>query len=388
MLEGVGVGGDGKEVGVGFGVGSGAAVGVAAGGAVGLGVEVGFPAGVGVGAGVGSGAGVAVGTRVGAGAGSATGVAVGAGRVARLTDAGGVVTGATAGVEGNAWVDVGAGCPQAAISKADTDSKPGTRYARKPVSFLPIIHPDHLYGGSPKAAGAGYYPVWQTEGRPSAGFAHPMVSEAGRIAQPAQPVPQPLRTSESVSSGTFWGPASSCYAELNSYFISSQGAHPMKRWLTPLLGLTLTLVTVGVVTAYSMAGDGSDASDPQDAALPPSSAVCIEEAPVCNDVLVVDEGVLGVIEPDFSECRSYLVPDRDVECGPDQGIAISSGGHVSCVEVVSLPETPGEVEPQAPIRSDEGIDPNECNWVNNIDACEGENAGVPVEDAPSSGEDF
>jgi hypothetical protein len=161
----------------------------------------------------------------------------------------------------------------------------------------------------------------------------------------------------------------------------------MKRWLTPLLGLTFTLATVGVVTAYAMTGDGSDASDPEDAALPPTSAMCVEEAPDCNDMLVLDEGEEGAIEPDFSGDRPYLVPDRDVECGPDQGITISSGGHVSCVDVVSLPETPGEVEPQDPIRSNEGIDPNECNWVHNIDACEGENAGVPVEDAPPSGED-
>jgi hypothetical protein len=158
----------------------------------------------------------------------------------------------------------------------------------------------------------------------------------------------------------------------------------MKRRLMPLLGLTVTLATAGVVTAYAMTGDGSGASEPQDAALSPTSAMCAEEAPDCLDTLVVglDEG--RAIEPDFRGDGPYLVPDRDVECGPDQGIAITSGGHVSCVDVEALPNASGEMEPQAPVRSDEGIDPNECNWVHNIDACEGKVAGVPTEDAPSS----
>jgi hypothetical protein len=159
----------------------------------------------------------------------------------------------------------------------------------------------------------------------------------------------------------------------------------MKRWLIPLLGLTFILATAGVVTAYAMAADGSGPADAQDAALSPVSAMCAEDAPDCNDMLVVDEGEEGVIEPDFSGDGPYLAPDGDVECGPDQGITITSGGHVSCVEVDTLPEIPGVVEPQTPIRSDEGIDPNECNWVHNIDACEDENAGAPMKDAPSSG---
>ena len=151
----------------------------------------------------------------------------------------------------------------------------------------------------------------------------------------------------------------------------------MKKWLIPFLGLTLTLATAGAVTAYSLTGDGSGASGPQDSALPPLSAMCVEDVPNCNDMLVAGSDEGGAIEPDFGEGEPYLAPDRDVECGPDQGIAITSDGQVSCVDVGSLPDSPGEVRPLAPIRSDEGIDPNECNWVHNIDACEGEEARVP-----------
>ncbi|MDP6548719.1 MAG: hypothetical protein QF659_01420 [Dehalococcoidia bacterium] len=184
------------------GVGSAVEVGATADGGAGLGVEAGFPAGVGVEAGVDVDAGVEVGTGVGAGDGPAVGVwvAVAAGTVAELVGCGacGVVTGAPAGAEGNAWVEVGAGCAQATISKVITAIRPGMRHARKPVSFLLIIGPVDLARGSPKVArsclqsarsaiwavkarpaGAGYYPVWLAKGSPPAGLALPMVSEVG-----------------------------------------------------------------------------------------------------------------------------------------------------------------------------------------------------------------
>ncbi len=149
----------------------------------------------------------------------------------------------------------------------------------------------------------------------------------------------------------------------------------MKKWMIPLLGLTLTLATAGVVTAYALAGDGSNGSDPQDAALPPLSAMCVEEVPDCDDMLAVDLDEDGAVEPDFGEDEPYLVPDRDIECGPDQSVAVTSDGLVSCVDVVDLPDSPIAVEPQPPIRSDEGIDPNKCNRVHNVDACEGTGSG-------------
>ena len=160
----------------------------------------------------------------------------------------------------------------------------------------------------------------------------------------------------------------------------------MKKWLIPFLGLTLTLATAGAVTAYSLTGDGSGASGPQDSALPPLSAMCVEDVPDCDDMLVVGLNEGGAIEPDFGEDGPYLVPDRDVECGPDQGIAVTSDGQVSCVGVRDLPDTPGEVEPQTPIRSDEGIDPNECNRVHDIIACDDTGSGsVEAEAMPEPG---
>ena len=64
--------------------------------------------------------------------------------------------------------------------------------------------------------------------------------------------------------------------------------------------------------------------------VPSSSAVCAEEVPDCNDTLVIVSSEQGVIEPDFGEDGLYLVPDSEVECGPDQAVSITSDGQVSC----------------------------------------------------------
>ena len=52
--------------------------------------------------------------------------------------------------------------------------------------------------------------------------------------------------------------------------------------------------------------------------MPGSSAVCADEEPDCNALVIgpdVEYGE-GTIEPDFGEDGPYLVPDREVNCGP------------------------------------------------------------------------
>lgn len=143
----------------------------------------------------------------------------------------------------------------------------------------------------------------------------------------------------------------------------------MKRWLIVLIGLTLAVaVTTGA--ALALTGDRSDSPE-QDAVgqadeldgdrhivtsiddidpnecnwihnitacegeVPGSSAVCAEEVPDCNDTLVIGPDGEGTIEPDFGEDGPYLVPDREVKCGPDQAVSITSDGQVSCWDLSS-----------------------------------------------------
>ncbi len=61
--------------------------------------------------------------------------------------------------------------------------------------------------------------------------------------------------------------------------------------------------------------------------------MCAEEVPDCNDTLVIGPDEEGTIEPDFGEDGPYLVPDGNVECVPNQGIAIKSDGRVSCLDL-------------------------------------------------------
>ncbi len=160
----------------------------------------------------------------------------------------------------------------------------------------------------------------------------------------------------------------------------------MKKWLIPLLGLTLALA-VTAATGFALAGNGAGTPEPKDSDLPTSSAVCAEEVPDCNDTLVIGPDEEGTIEPDFGEDGPYMVPDRDVVCGPDQGVAITSDGQVSCLGLGDASQTDdgtgvanyepvGQVvEPQPPVEpwrtitSIDDMDPNECNWIHNINAC-------------------
>ncbi len=105
----------------------------------------------------------------------------------------------------------------------------------------------------------------------------------------------------------------------------------MRKWLILLIGLAAALAATGA--AYALAGDESGMLEPKDSDLPTFSAMCAEEVPDCDNTLVIGPDEEGTIEPDFDEDGPYLVPNRDIECGPDQGIAITSDGHVSCLDL-------------------------------------------------------
>jgi hypothetical protein len=147
----------------------------------------------------------------------------------------------------------------------------------------------------------------------------------------------------------------------------------MKKLLIILVGLTLAVV-VTTGAAFALTSDGSDTpgEGSEDQVDEPSgdqptatsiddidlnecnwihnitacedevvgsSAVCAEEVPDCNDTLVIGPDEKGTIEPDFGEDGPYLVPDREVECGAEQAVSITSDGEVSCLDLSSTSQT-------------------------------------------------
>ncbi len=116
-----------------------------------------------------------------------------------------------------------------------------------------------------------------------------------------------------------------------------------KQWLITLVGLTLALAAI-TGGGIALAGNGAGASEPKDSDSPTSSAVCTEEVPDCNDTLVIGPDEEGTIEPDSGDDGPYVVPERDIACGPDQGVAITSDGQVSCVDLGNPGQIIGPVD--------------------------------------------
>ena len=112
----------------------------------------------------------------------------------------------------------------------------------------------------------------------------------------------------------------------------------MKR-LLPLLAAVAALTTVAVVTVVAAgvsSGGSKEKADRQSEDSwggPGVAAMCVEGVPDCNDM---------VVEPDGTGTEPCAVT-LEAECDTVDGLP--------------------------PIRSDEGIDPNECSLVHNIDAC-------------------
>ncbi len=117
----------------------------------------------------------------------------------------------------------------------------------------------------------------------------------------------------------------------------------MKRWLIPLLGLTLALVAI-TGAGFALAGNGTDAPEVgapsgdqppirSDEGIDPNECNWLHNIPACE----------GEPEPGIAVGEPYPMPDPgtpkgpypmpdDITCGPDQGVAIDSDGQVSCLE--------------------------------------------------------
>ena len=126
----------------------------------------------------------------------------------------------------------------------------------------------------------------------------------------------------------------------------------MKR-LLPLTGaLAVLAIAAAVLTAVVGAGGGEPSREAaQDTAAGDGggsvAGMCVEGVPDCVDMIVNPDGDV-TFGGDAAPGDCELIPDLE-GCG----------------------QPPLDAQP--PIRSDEGIDPNECSMVHNIDACE---AGV------------
>ena len=81
----------------------------------------------------------------------------------------------------------------------------------------------------------------------------------------------------------------------------------------------------------------------------------------------------GETGPGIAVGEPYPLPTADKACGPGATVPITSDGQFSCLyfDTGMASDEPGGqvVEPQPPVTSIDDIDPNECNWIHNINAC-------------------
>ena len=120
----------------------------------------------------------------------------------------------------------------------------------------------------------------------------------------------------------------------------------LTRWLAPL-AVVAVLIAAGT-TAAVLAGSGGDSAPvtsgdeiaPGECSLVHNVEVCDEAAPGQDVAGMCVEGVEDCV--DMIDCS---LAENEALCTDDAG-----------------------AEPP-PVRSDEGIDPDECNLVHNIDAC-------------------
>ena len=106
-----------------------------------------------------------------------------------------------------------------------------------------------------------------------------------------------------------------------------------------------------------------------------------EANPNHRDGPVNDPAVVREPGPGIAVGEPYPMPTADKACGPGATVAITSDGQVSCFDLGdgtgTVDDGPGDVvvEPQPPIEPTRTItiiddmDPNECNWIHNINAC-------------------
>lgn len=132
-----------------------------------------------------------------------------------------------------------------------------------------------------------------------------------------------------------------------------------KQWLITLVGLTMALAAI-TGGGFALAGNGTDAPEVgepsgdqppirSDEDIDPSECNWIHNITACGDTLASGPYEEGSIEPDFGEDGPYPVPDRDVVCGPDQGVAVTSDGQISCLDPApDNGDSQDMVSPEAP----------------------------------------
>ena len=139
----------------------------------------------------------------------------------------------------------------------------------------------------------------------------------------------------------------------------------MKRWLIPLAGLTLALAVSGTVAAYTLSG-GADVPADDPAGLGddvPVAAGCEVNTPPedYNDTPVIGDGPSGTWDHNIS---------------PEEFDGLNSTGTILHGDP-TYEQWLAEFGPsEDPVTSIDDIDPNECNQVHNIDACEGNEFSV------------
>ena len=156
-----------------------------------------------------------------------------------------------------------------------------------------------------------------------------------------------------------------------------------KKWLITLVGMTMVLAAI-TGGGYALASYGStppahgsvgepEPSDEQ----PTATSIDGIDPNECNWVHNID-ACEGKPDPSIVVGEPYPLPVGK-ECGPAASVAITSVGQVTCLhgdppppDDIDMPrQEPGGlvVEPQPPVTIIHRMDPNECNWVHNINAC-------------------
>ena len=140
----------------------------------------------------------------------------------------------------------------------------------------------------------------------------------------------------------------------------------MKRWLIPVAIVALMIVGATAGAFASGGGDRNPAPESSDEtatqlACEPGTSECDDTPDTCEPVpLRSDCG----IDPDIcNQVHNITSCDSPVLGEPGECVVVDDG--ILCNAI-----TDSDCDP-VPLRSDCGIDPNECNMVHNITACSG-----------------
>ena len=124
-----------------------------------------------------------------------------------------------------------------------------------------------------------------------------------------------------------------------------------KRLLLPVIGFAMVAAVAVVAVVAASSSDGSDGDDGRD-------SVSNEDTRLAGD----GDGGLAMCAEDAPDCNDMIVdPDGDVSGDPDKS-------------AYSDPVT------SDPVTSADGVAPDECNLVHNIDACQLQATGAATKD--------